>query len=213
MKKQILLFAVSSLALLGACQSLLPEIPLTNALGLDDATVDATFEEDLSATRVQPQGVAANLSLKGDFDDFDAPQNPVPITLGFTPQVKFARFKTCASSPNSLTLTFSKMFISVKDGIAPNERSHITNEVGPVNVLFTKTPDGKYEPDFGPNLGAFQGLFVAFTWQSILPIVSKSGVNTPNSAIVAFRLFSSDNSLKGCVVTLTFGAGIGKLKF
>lgn len=209
-KHLIPLAITSSLALFTACQSLLPPVDVANPLGMDNVEVDATLETEAAASSVRGLAVGANLVSKGSFNDFDAPDNPVPISLEFTPQVKFGRFKSCSVSKDSFTLTFSKFSVSVKDGVGtPAERSFQTAEVGPVNVLFTKTTDGKHEPNFKD----FQGLFVALNWQAILPIVKLSGANTPNNGLLAFRLSSSDDALKGCVLALTFGPGSGKLKF
>jgi hypothetical protein len=206
------LTAVSSLALFTACGSLIPPVEVTDPFGLEGVEAEGTLDSAVASVGVHPQAVTANFNVKGAFDDYKAPENPVPISLSFTPRVRSLTFKSCSPQKESYTLTFNKFTIRVADGVGtPAERSYQSPTYDGYSFEFRKTATGTFEPV----LEEFKGLFVVMNWEPVKEIINlpASGVKTPNSGFLSFSVTSGDDSLKGCGVTLKFAGGKGQLKF
>jgi hypothetical protein len=211
-KKMIAVLVTSSLMLFTACQGLIPPVEVTDPFGLEGAEVEGTLDTNVAPTGVRPQAVTANFNIKGAFGDYKAPENPVPISLSFTPRVRSFTFKSCSPQKESYTLTFNKFTVKVADGVGtPAERSYQSPTYDGYSFEFRKTATGTFEPV----LEEFKGLFVVLNWEPVKEIINlpASGVNTPNSGFLSFSVTSEDDSLKGCGVTLKFAGGKGQLKF
>ncbi len=215
--KLVTLSVTSSLALFSGCgliQSLIPPVEVANAFGMDNVEVEATLETDAdpATSSIKALAVSASYTAKGSFDDFAAPDNPVPISLSFAPQFRSMTFKLCKPAKDSFKLRFSKLSVRVADGVGtPSERSYQTPDYPPIAFTFTKTAQGSYEPDFSGLV--IEGQIIAINWTSIRKIVNVAGANTPNNGFLTFKVTSSDDALKNCAMTLKFGPGKGTLKF